>query len=233
MTMYELFGLVRRRWYLYAASLLIVVVTVLWLGNTPRIFTATAELEFVQPRTLPKDLVNEDQRDTLIKFAGAVAHKYDEAHPNLDLSSPSASIFGNGMREGVTVHLAAVGNQWTTSFVRPVIQIQVASANGEAVMPRIREVAAAVDSISVAMQQRAGSAKAYQITTSMDLDLVTVNSFGQTRTGRVSGAAVLLGTGMVLATMAGRLLDRVALFREQSAPTRLAGATGDPLYSTG
>lgn len=229
MTMYELFGLVKRRWYIYVAGLLVVIATVMWLGATPRIFTATAELEFVQPRTLPDDLVNEDQRDTLIKFAGAVAHKYDEEHPNLKLSSPSASIFGNGLREGVTVQLAAVGNQWTTSFVRPVIQIQVASSNGDFVLPRIHEAASAVDAISVAMQQEAGSAEAYQITTNMDLDLVTVNSFGQTRTGRVSGAAVLFGACMVLATMTGQLLDRFARFREQSSEPREASDISGPI----
>ncbi|MGP5382726.1 hypothetical protein ACTXL8_11150 [Glutamicibacter arilaitensis] len=225
MTMHELFGLVKRRWYIYAAGLLVASATVMWLGTTPRVFTATAELEFVQPRKLPDDLVNEDQRDTLIKFAGAVAHKYDEAHPNLQLSSPSASIFGNGLREGTAVQLAAVGNQWTTSFVRPVIQIQVASSNGDAVLPRIREIASAVESISVAMQQQAGTTKAYQITTNMDLDLVTVNSFGQTRTGRVSGAAVLLGACIVLATITGQLLDRVARFSEQSSKRRKSSDT--------
>lgn len=225
MTMYDLFRLVVRRWYVYALGLLIVVSTAVWLDNSPRIYTATAELQFVQPTTLPEDIAGKDQRDTLIKFAGAVARKYDDAYPNLRLSSPSASIFGNGTREGIAVHLAAVGNQWTTTFVRPVIQIQIATPDGDSVLPKIREVASKIDAIALAMQDGAGAAKNYEITTSVDLDLVTVNSFGHTRTGRVSGAGVLFGATMILATLTAIGLDKLARLRARPlAQSRAATA---------
>lgn len=223
MTRQEWFKLVGRRWYVYFAGILIVIVSVIGLSAAPSVYTATAELHFDSPVRLPPALEGTDQRETLTFFASAVTSKYDAGFPNVRLSSPNATLFGNGFREGVAVELAATGSQWAISNDRPVVMINVASPRSEDVLPTIRRVAGELESISRGLQRDAGAAETYQIRSSMDLDLVTISSFGQTKAGRVGGSVVLFSTSMILSTLVAQFLDEAKRWRAAIAPKAAAG----------
>lgn len=226
MTMRELFSLILRRWYVYVVALLVVGVAIFSLNSSPRIYSATAELEFHAPGKRPPSLEEEDLENTLIDFTGAVVRKYDADFPNSSLSSPNATLFGNGIREGVAVEVAATGNQWVISFVRPVAVIQVASTKSADVLPTIERVAAELDATARSLQGEAGADERYYMTSAIDLDLVTVYSFGQTRTGRYLGTGTLIGVALLLATLAARGIERYLLLRRALASSAAEPRTG-------
>lgn len=219
MTTHQLLLLFLRRWYVYVLAILVVGLAVFSLNNSPRIYSATAELEFQAPKRLPRQVAKENPVSTLIYFTGAVVKKYDAEFPNIPLSSPNATLFGNGIHEGVAVEAAAVGNQWVINFVRPVVQIQVASSNPDEVLPTIERVAAELKDMSRSMQMEAGTDPRYFVTSDIDFNLVTVYSFGQTRTGRYLGTATLIGVALLLATLVARGIDRFILTNKGPAGT--------------
>lgn len=227
MTTHELFLLILRRWYVFVIAIVIAGVTIFGLNSTPRIYSATAELEIQAPKSMPANIAGEDPRETLISYTGALIKRYEAEYPNDQLSSPNATLFGNGMREGVAVQAVASGNQWVINFTRSAASIQVASTQWAEVMPTIKRVATELDTVSKAMQRETGAKERYYITTSIDLDLVTVYSFGQTRTSRYLGTGTMIGVGLLLATLVAKGIDRIALLRKRLSDSTIVAPRHD------
>lgn len=208
MTVHELAGRILRRWYVYAVMLGLVLLLILLFGNSPRIYSTTAEVNFDAPAKVSSDRQNQNNTETLIDFAGAVVTTFDAKNQNIVLSSPNASVFGNGVRVGTSVSLASFGSQWETGFDRPTAVVRVAEDNPDAVASRVKIIAEQLSTIGQQLQREAGVKVPDRITTSIDLDSLSVSSFGQTRTGKYKATAVLLSVGFIAATLAAIVLDR-------------------------
>lgn len=214
MTMHELAGLVLRRWYVFAAFLMLFLL-VLPFTRSPDVFMTTAEVNFHTPVTLPKALHDADNTETLISFAGAVVGKYSADRENPVLSSPNASLYGNGIRNGESVALSSIGSQWQVGFDRPTAVVRVAGDSPEQVTATTQEVFVNLSTIANELQRESGVEEKKYITTAMDLDSLNVSAFGQTRTGKYKGTVVFLAVGLVASTLLADALDRWLLDRRR------------------
>jgi|GEM_PF-5018751 len=208
MTVNDLAGLVLRRWYLYVAVFAAVVVVIMSFGNSPRIYSTAAEVNFDEPVRLPSERQGRDNTETLIDFAGAVVRAYSAEHPNITLSSPNATLFGNGVGVGTSVSLYSVGSQWVVGFNRPTAVIRVAEDRPEAVAAQVRASADELAAIGRRLQRDAGVPEAAMITTSVDMHSTTIGSYGQTRTGKYKGTGVLLVLAFIAATLLAQAFER-------------------------
>lgn len=208
MTVHELAQLFLRRWYIFGIVLGLLLVFVLAFGKGSQVYSMTAEVNFAAPAQLPSTRQYVDNTETLIDFAGAVVGVYSSRHHNIVLSSPNASMFGNGVRTGSSVSLFSSGSQWKVSFNRPTVIVHVAGTDERQVSSQVRRIVDQLSGITRELQFEAGVKEAAYITSAADLDVVNVYSFGQTRTGKYKGSLVLLIVGFFTATFVADALDR-------------------------
>lgn len=207
MTTMGLVRLISRRWYVYVALLIMAVVTIQWISALPRVFVAESAMTFAAPAPIPGDTDYTDFGPSLIAFSLAVDRRYNEEFPSERLSSPSATLFGNGLRDGVSVEMDAVGGQWFPGYNKPTIAVRVAANSEESALSKLHLALEQLEGVSTAMQTEADTPASRSISATYDAQDFLLSSYGQTKTGRAKGAVVTIAIALVVATGASRGLD--------------------------
>lgn len=224
MTLADLLSLGRRRWYIYAASVLAALVTIGVLQSVPRTHTFESEVMFAAPDVVASTQSYASYAETLINFTGAVDQVYNATYPSTRLSGPHATLFGNGVREGVTVGISAVGSQWHWGYDRPVLVIRVNAFNPEAALEQVRLAVGRIDATTRRLQEDRGVPGSHFIATMWDEQEVATGSFGATRTNLLKGAGAILTLALLFGTLIAAGLDRYMSGRIRSdAEARLGG----------
>jgi hypothetical protein len=216
MTTREVLDALARRWYVVAVGLLGSALLILAFGGAHRFYTMQTEYVLVGPGSPAIAGLPDGRAETLINFAGVVQQRYIATHPTVTLSSPSATLFGNGVREGVSVQLSDGGSQWQHSFNRPVLIVQVIGSDPDQVEHALDGVTKDLEQITRQIQVDAGAAPNTYITVFNDAQHTEIGSFGSSHTGAVKGSGLIVLIGLGASAAAALVLDRKLLRRNAS-----------------
>ena len=220
MTMAQLLPLLIRRWYVVVAGAACtwLVCTVLML--TPRAYAAQMDVVFVMPGGVASSRTDDAFAEPLINFTSIVAVKVNAVRPSVKLSSPTAELYGLGVREGVSVTLADAGGQWERIFNAPVIRIQAVDSSPERVASALDEVVADISSASTSIQDESGVAPSARIGMETVPLRPEVIAYTRNRTSEAKATAAAWVLGLSLTAAAAALSDRWARSRRRSERTR-------------
>lgn len=214
MTTAQIFGALGRRWYVFLAGLCCTWAAFTLLGQSEPVYAAQSDYVFVEPG-IPGESRNltGTEPQTLIDFTAIVERKVLAGTKPAKLASPSASLFGTGIREGTSIGMLDSGGQWVPAFGRPVLSVQVAAPSPAQVRNRMDAVLAEVRRVSATLQRESGAQPGSFITVERSPDVLNITSFGKTRTGEVKAFAALTAAGLGLSCAAAIAVDSAAARR--------------------
>lgn len=214
MTPFRLIEILVRRWYVVLAGILCTFLAFWVLSQSETVYAAQSDLVFLAPG-LPGQSrhLTETESQTLIDFTAIVERKVLAGSPSAKLASPTASLFGTGIREGTSINMLDTGGQWVSSFSRPVLSVQVAGPSREQVSEGMEEVLAEVRAVSRDLQIEAGADPASLITVERAPEELIITSFGTTRLGQAKALVALGTSGLALSCAAAAAVDAAATRR--------------------
>jgi hypothetical protein len=178
------------------------------LSDSPRVYSAQTDVVFLAPGNGAIRGLNDGLAQTLVDFAGLVGKKVTDGRPSLKLSSPSATLYGTGVREGVSISLADAGGQWGHMFNRPVLSVQVVDSSSEEVANVLNSIVRDISRTATTLQSETGAPSTDFITIETVPEAIEINSIGQTRTSVAKGLVALTIVGAGLTLGAAIWLDR-------------------------
>ena len=232
MTPAQLSAVLRRRWYVIFAGLCCTGLAFWGLSQSAAVYAAQSDLVFLEPG-LPGEsrTLTGTGPQTLIDFTAIVERKVLAGAHTAKLASPTASLFGTGIREGTSIGMLDTGGQWLSSFSRPVLSVQVAAASPEKVSAEMDRVLAEVRAVSDALQSDAGAGPETWISVERAPEELIIFSFGKTRMGETKALAVLALTGFGLSCSAAAGID-AHLARRDGSRARHRGMARYPAPDT-
>ena len=136
MTSREWLALLLRRWYVVLACALLTVFAAQAVRTAPT-YWCSVSLVLIGPADDDAGNPLQDHGDTVAAAGLLVRDVSDQAHQRLP-ATPEATLYGEGVRDGVRVTLHNVGGQWQPSY--PAARIDI-----EAVAPTVEEATARVE----------------------------------------------------------------------------------------
>lgn len=137
MTIWDLFAAGRRRWYVLLLGLVCTAVAAFAVLEHAGVYFTRVQVVFLLAASAnsPNALVM-DRSDAVI-LAGVVARRINGSDAAPKLSSPDANIVGRGVTNGYTVQLPDFGGQWSTSFGRAALDVQVVAPDAGTARDRL------------------------------------------------------------------------------------------------
>ena len=214
MTTAQLLRVLARRWYVFVAGLCCTWAAFALLAQSGTVYAAQADYVFVEPG-LPGESrsLTGAQPQTLIDFTAIVERKVLAGTKPAKLASPSASLFGTGIREGTSIGMLDSGGQWVPAFSRPVLSVQVAAPSPAEVQDGMDAALAEVRRVSTALQLETGAQPDSFITVERSPEDLIITSFGKTRMGEAKAFAALTAAGLGLSCGAALAVDTAAARR--------------------
>ncbi len=134
-----------------------------WTGHNTGVFLAEVDVVLLPPQGEDPNNALTDPSRGFVDFAGIVAKSVMGASSNAAPVSESVTLVGMGVSEGWVVRQPNDGGQWTTSFSRPVLNVQATSHDPDQALARLQGVVAKIrgqidawqDTYSVAPRNRA------------------------------------------------------------------------------
>jgi hypothetical protein len=210
MTTAQLLSMLLRRWYVVLVGIACTGVACAALMLTPRVYGTQMDVVFVAPGGVASSGPDGAFTEPMINFAGIVALKVNGDHPSVRLSSPTAVLYGLGVREGVSVELADSGGQWGSIFNSPVIRIQAVDSSPERVASALDDTVAEIASAATSIQNDSGVKDDQKIGLQTVPDRAQVFAYARTRTGEAKATAAAAALGLSLTACAAALWDRWA-----------------------
>lgn len=200
MTSRDLLHAVARRWLLVNLAIALTVLAIYGTTFAKGVYWTSVDVVFIPPSRDNGGNVIEGQSETLVHFASLIDQELRGARDDINLLSPSASLFGQGAREGVAIRLPDTGGQWLSSFQKAQLKIEAVGPTPSVVDSLLREalrdVVGAVDERQVKSGVKAGD----RITTILSPQQPTVEYVGVDRR-RAAVAFFVAGTGAALAAV--------------------------------
>jgi hypothetical protein len=212
-TIWDLGAAALRRWYLAVAGLMCIATACLLALSNQGVYFVRTEAVFLPPSdlNLPNNLMNTSP--DAVTMAGAVARRINGADTELKLASPDATIVGRGVSDGFSVALPDSGGQWTPSFGRQLLDVQVVGPNHDEVQVKLDVLVQRIRAELYDLQASAGV---------MPSNMVTIQQVPISPTitymdgAPINAIMMLIGLGVPLLTAAIAVLDR-AMPRRASA----------------
>lgn len=222
MTLVELLAVLRRRWYVPLIGLVCLAVSLVGARESRDVFFSEAAVVFEAPGVPVVSGVNSGYSESLTHFAALVERTVNDGEESIRLSSPTATLFGIGIRKGRSVVLADRGGQWTHVFDRPVLQIQVVDSSPDAVAELMAATVAKIAATAASLQSASGAPPESWIRVTVNKEQSQIVAFGQTTEGRAKGAAALgvatFGIFSVLAYALDRRIERRSVVSTNQVP---------------
>lgn len=143
-----------RRWYVLLALLACTLGYTTMLASTGGVFSTRTVIFFIHTPQNRVDIGpnNGTEDESVIAFAGAVAADINNGRAVVGYAREEAPLYGAGKREGVIVSLSDVGGQWTASFNRAEIVIQIIGPTYDTVQATQQELILKVNETSRELQ---------------------------------------------------------------------------------
>lgn len=125
MTLREVLGAIRRRWYILVMLLTLTVYSVATVSRSAGVYSTRTAVSFTFEDASPLAPYSGVSDESVIAFAGAIAADLNERRSALRYSSMDAPYYGAGIRKGVLVALQDDGSQWSPAFSSATIEIQI------------------------------------------------------------------------------------------------------------
>ena len=115
-----------------------------WTGHNTGVFLAEVDVVLFPPQGEDPNNALTDPSRGFVDFAGIVAKSVMGASSNPAPVSESVTLVGMGVSEGWVVRQPNDGGQWSTSFSRPVLNVQATSHDPDQALARLQDVVAKI-----------------------------------------------------------------------------------------
>jgi len=213
----------RRHWWVVVLG---VTCTVLagWtaMREAETVYWVQSDLVFLAPGAQVTSSVEDPLLTELIAFAGAVEREANGGRSLARVASPTATLYGEGVRKGHSITLPNNGGQWEVSFKRPVLSVQVVDPTAQGAEAEMDRIASEIEGVAVRMQDRVGTDPSERISVGRVPSDVQASAVGSTGGGRARGALAMATVGLVLTALAVVSVDGVTRRRTSTRahPTR-------------
>ncbi|MBO1739145.1 hypothetical protein [Leifsonia sp. TF02-11] len=154
MTTWDVFQILRARWYAAIAIVLCGGIAFLTLSHQPGVYYTGTTVYFRSPGS-GVSIAQDWQRSSLVAFAATVERIYDGGKP-ADRLGESATLQGAGITRGSSVLLPNMGGQWQYSFDTPGLNVKAAGPTPEWVRTTLATEIARIRAIAAHQQEVTG-----------------------------------------------------------------------------
>lgn len=199
MTVFAMLGAARRAWFIVVAGLGLTVAVGLGVAGTTGTYWAQVDVVFLGAvtDTRPNPLGYSSQR--LVDVASVIQRDVTKTTDQTQVVSPSIYLIDTGVRNGWWIRLPNSGGQWTLSYDRPALDVQVVGDTPDAVLAKMQVL---LTEINAALDRRQDAARVdrdQRVTTSVSPPPAVEVHFSQGPVKRALLMTVLLGLGLTLA----------------------------------
>ncbi|MGP3535738.1 hypothetical protein ACTU3I_13150 [Microbacterium sp. RD1] len=127
MTVWDVFVAFRRRWYVVVAGVLATAGVLAFIQVQEPVYFSRAQVYFLAPSsTLNPNVLRVASLD-LVTAAGVVGKRVNGTDTMTRTADSQVTLVGRGIREGSSVQLPDNGGQWSVSYNRQELDVQVAA----------------------------------------------------------------------------------------------------------
>ncbi len=213
MAIWDLVVALVRRWYVVLLALVVGLSASYLAVNARGVYWSRAEVTFLAPTSAINPNALRTISSDLIITAGVVAKRVNGNITWNKMADPAATIVGQGVLDGSSVHLPDYGGQWSRVFSRQVLDVQVSGPTEAVVRTRQNELLARIDEELAALQQ--GVRSSDLITTEVVPSSPSVYYFHGSKIRSLAMIWVLCGAG----TLAVVTLLEERTRRREPSPT--------------
>ena len=138
-TLGEFLALARQRWWILLAGAVTTGLVVGLVLQQPSTYWSKVTVMVLRPASFGAPNVLQDQASATAA-AGALVVRFTRSTDEVRDASPTAPLYGEGVREGERVQVRSVGGQWTYHSPNPNIDIEVVSSSPVRVEQRIQTI---------------------------------------------------------------------------------------------
>ncbi len=199
MTVFEVFASVRRAWVVVIAGLLLTAAAGVYVARTTGVYWAQVDVVFLGAvtETRPNPLSYSSKQ--LVDVASVVQRDVTGSTDQTQVVSPTVNLIDTGVKDGWWVRLPNYGGQWTISYERPALDVQVAAPTADAAAARMGSLLARINDDLDRRQDSAGVTPEHRVTTSVSPPPAVAIHYSQGPAKRGLMMTVLLGLGLTLA----------------------------------
>ena len=211
MTTTDLIDLLRRRWYIVLAGLIVALSIAYVVGSRPGVYSSRVEVVLMPPASaMETDVALINTSEAMIAAAGLVERTINAEADTRSLTSQNVTLVGAGIRRGTIIMQPNAGGQWDYNFTSPALIVEVAGPSRVEVIDRRTDAVARINTVLDDLQVSENVRVAQRITTRILPDSPRVTY----ATGYPTRAAVgVVALGFLLTVLAAVLVDRVCMFR--------------------
>ncbi len=203
MAVWDVFAALLRRWYIVVLGVA-VTGAVLWgIQAQEPVFYSRAQVYFLAPSsTLNPNVLRVASLD-LVTAAGIVGKRFNGTEQQVGTASMDVTLFGRGVRDGSAVVLPDNGGQWSVSYNRQSLDVQVIAATPEEVRERQQTIFDQIDEELAILQSELDVPPGNLITTEVvPSDPVVLPVSGERRRAQLmtlalGGVVTLLAVGQL------------------------------------
>ncbi|SJM71692.1 O-antigen polymerase [Arthrobacter rhombi] len=208
-------AVLRRRWYVVVAVLLLTVPAVIASMEVKGVYYTKFEMGFEAPAAATKNNALRTEGSTTVNFAAVVQRIYEGTHPNPVVIPTTAPLYGTGIRDATAVYLPNSGGQWQSNFNKPSVVVEIVRSSPEAVLKTAAEVSGELQKLATTQQEALGIWESAQISTNQRPGTVDISYIGvRTKYALVGIATLGLGLAFASAIYLDRAIQAVARRRE-------------------
>ncbi|MEV4950964.1 hypothetical protein [Paenarthrobacter nitroguajacolicus] len=189
MTSKSLLYLLRKRWYVVFAVVLLSFVGLSAIRAQEPVYWTQAEVSFVAPNSDPAYWIPGGDNAVLVPFAALVERRVNDGSDSVDLVLARGTLYGAGVKQGYSVTLPNAGGQWAKSFTRPALLVQVVDSSAERVNGVLSTVIDRIQAASETLQSQMNvtSSRIVTVTTPSSPEIIFG---GGSQTDRIKGAII-------------------------------------------
>lgn len=219
MTLRDLLQLMRRRWYVFAASMLVMGLLAAHFAQDGGTFSTRTVVSFTLPAANVLTPEGGSDNESVIAFASAVATQVNQGRPAPRYSHNDAPFYGAGVREGVLVGLRDEGNQWLSSSGSAVIEVQIVGRTYDWVEDRQAQVLGEIEGVAAA-EQNAGIPADQHIRVHVEPLTRRIEHITASRTAQLAAGAAMLGASLLVGGGSAAQIDRMSARRSRPSTRR-------------
>lgn len=201
MTIWDVLVALPRRWYIVLAGVLVTVGLLGWLQVQQPVYFSRAQVYFLAPSSALNPNVLRVASLDLVTAAGIVGKRVNGTDRITGTASMDVTLIGRGEYDASSVQLPDNGGQWSVSYNRQALDVQVTAATAEEVRERQSALFARVNEELDALQTAFAVPASNLITTEIvPSQPLVIPMTGERRRGQImilalGGALTLLAVG--------------------------------------